>query len=959
MSTTAERMKAFTAYVGTLEGDEKSEAQVFCERLFQAFGHKGYKEAGAKLEERVRAKGSATKYADLVWPKRVLIEMKKRKTKLDQTLPQVVEYWFKLADRRPRYIILCNFEEFWVYDFDRQVDQPMDKVALADLPYRYDALAFLFPENRAPRFQNDLVAVTSSAAKQVAGVFNSMIKRGIPRDVAQRFVLQCVVCLFSEDAELLPKGFFSDLLDECRQGQNSYAVLGTLFRQMDSKTPALDDRYRRVPYFNGGLFSTVDPVGLTDVELIWLSKAASERWTDVQPQIFGTLFQSSMDTKDRHLFGAHFTSETDVLKIVIPTIVAPWERKIEAAKTLTDLIRIREELLQFRVLDPACGSGNFLAVAYRSLKRIETTILQRIHGSYTGSKARSLGVQSMLSLKQFFGIDNNEFAVELAKVTLTIAKELALSEAQDCFDLDQTDLPLHAEDPLPLDDLNANILLRDALFDPWPEADAIIGNPPYQSKNKAQSEYGAAYLRRVREQYPEVSGKSDYCVYWFRRAHDELKPGGRAGLIGTNSITQSEARKGGLRYIVLNGGTITDAVQSQVWSGDAKVHVSIVNWVKGTSDETKHLYWQIGSRKTGEWRSEEVEHISASLSFGLDLREALTLNANKDPKVRFQGQTHGDEGFLVSLETARKWIADDPKCADVLFPFLVYEDIADRKPPTPSRCVIDFSGLDVTAAAGYKQPFEHVRKRVLPKRQASAKEEEDRNNQLPDPKKGNRHHAGFLRKWWQFSYDRKPLMDRIAGLDRYIVLGRVGQRALVEFVSPDIHPNDALVVFPLTDDYSFGVLQSALHFEWATHTGSSFKADPRYLDVAFDSFPWPQNPTHRQVKRVATAAVELRRLRSLVMSQNDWSMREVFNHILTPGQSPIIYAFEELESAVKDCYGMPENARSNEFLFELNASLSEAEKEGKAVIGPGLPPDLAGSASFVSTDKMIFSLNSC
>ncbi|MCA1717018.1 MAG: hypothetical protein LC781_09290 [Actinobacteria bacterium] len=306
---TVESLRGFVDYSRSLEGDEKGEAQVFCDRLFRAFGHEGYKEAGATLEYRVRKKGKGTKFADLLWRPRLLLEMKKRGEKLERHYSQAFDYWLQLVPQRPRYVVLCNFDEFWVYDFDTQLEDPVDKVALVDLPDRYAALNFLFPDDREPQFGNNRVAVTRAAADKVARVFNSTVARGEDRGVAQRFVLQCVVALFSEDFGLLPSGLFTALVDECRQGRAStYDLIGGLFRQMGSSRTARGGRFRNVEYFNGGIFEETEPIELNPDEVALLAEAASENWGKVQPQIFGTLFQSSMDEAVLELPGSQAPS---------------------------------------------------------------------------------------------------------------------------------------------------------------------------------------------------------------------------------------------------------------------------------------------------------------------------------------------------------------------------------------------------------------------------------------------------------------------------------------------------------------------------------------------------------------------------------------------------------------------------------------------------------------------------
>jgi type II restriction/modification system DNA methylase subunit YeeA len=727
MSQTIQDIERFVAYARTLDGDEKGESQVFCDRLFQAFGHAGYKEAGATLEYRVRQAGQRTKFADLLWRPRLLLEMKKRGTKLERHYRQAFEYWLGLVPHRPRYVVLCNFDEFWIYDFDSQMEEPVDRVNIEDLAQRYTAFNFLFPVEKKPLFGNDLVAVTRAAADKVAAVYRSIVSHGADFADAERFILQCVMAMFSEDFDLLPRGLFTELVEECRAGGSTYDLFGALFRQMNNPEPARGGRFKGVPYFNGGLFQTVRPIDLSPEEVELLAEAAREDWSKVQPAIFGTLFQNSMDKHERHAYGAHFTSEADIQKVVFPTIVRPWRERIENANSFKELVALRDELLSFRVLDPACGSGNFLYVAYRETKRLEMDLLTKIHESFSKSAERRVGTTSLVNLYQFYGIDNNIFAIELAKVTLVLAKELSLREMQGTINAVQSELPLQRDQVLPLDNLDNNIRRDDALFSDWPEVNAIIGNPPYQSKNKMQKEYGAAYVSRVRARYPEVPGRADYCVYWFRRAHDELPYGGRAGLVGTNTIRQNYSREGGLDYIVQNDGTITEAVSTQVWSGSAVVHVSIVNWIKGQEQGKKRLFTQLGDNKDSPWEVIELDHISSALSASFDVTTAMPLRANSEAAVCFQGQTHGHEGFLLSPAQAAHMLRRSNANEEVIFPYLTADDLLTNKPPRPSRYVIDFHQRDVIAAGRYAAPFEKVQESVLSTREAAAVKEEERN----------------------------------------------------------------------------------------------------------------------------------------------------------------------------------------------------------------------------------------
>lgn len=943
MDPIAERIAGFVQYYQLLSGDEKGEAHVFCDRLFKAFGHEGYKEAGAKLEQRVKGKDKHTKFADLVWQSRVLIEMKSRGEKLERHYRQAFEYWLQLVPHRPKYVILCNFDEFWIYDFDLLLEEPMDKVALVDLPKRYTALNFLFPEEKKPLFGNDRVQVTRAAADKVATVFNGLVGRGEQREVAQRFILQSVVAMFSEDSGLLPKGLFTSLLKDCEAGASSYDLIGGLFRQMNDPTLARGGRYQGVPYFNGGLFRVVDPVELQADEIAALLEAADEDWSRVQPVIFGSLFEGSMDKKERHAYGAHYTSEADIQKIVLPTIVRPWQQKIEKAETWAELEALHNELQAFRVLDPACGSGNFLYVAYRELKHIEAELLTKMHGFKQKGKGMAIG--SKLSTKQFFGLDNNPFAVELAKVTLMLAKELALGESKNLVGADQEQMWFEREEALPLDNLDENILCADALFSEWPKADAIIGNPPYQAKNKMQKELGAGYMTKLRAAYSDIPGRADFCVYWFRKAHDQLPANGRAGLVGTNTVRQNYSREGGLDYIVANGGTITEAVSTQVWSGDAAVHVSIVNWIKGKLAGKKRLYTQKGDSTDSPWESLELDEINSSLSSGLDVSGAKVVRANAKSPVCYQGQTHGHKGFLLTPAEAKE-MAKDEASKPAIHPYLTGDDLLGQVGSQPSRYSIDLNHCDDVISAGrYGKAFEHVKELVLPTIETNAIEERQETGKENGPRQLH------LKRWWKFWRSRPELIVSTQALQRYIVCSRVTKRPIFEFVSPAIRPNDSMVAFALPDDYSFGVFQSDVHWEWFKARCSTLKGDFRYTsDTVFDTFPWPQKPSEEAVRSVAGAAVALRSLRHRLMKEMGGTLRDLYRSLDLPGQNPLRDAQNALDTAVRAAYGMKSEEDVLAFLLKLNLALAAKEEKGEEIVGPGLPPGIGNPREFVSED---------
>jgi hypothetical protein len=270
-----------------IKGQEKKEAQTFLDRFFRAFGHEGALEAGASYEEAIKqgSKKGKTGFADLVWKPRVLIEMKKRGEDLSKHYSQAFDYWTRLVPDRPRYVLLCNFDEFWIFDFDIQLDTPVDVIPLEQLPERAGAFAFMEFGEKTPVFRNNQLEVTERAARRMGELLLELEKRGIEKLTAQRFILQCVLAMFAEDRQLLPRDMFVSCVQDCMSGASSYDVLGGLFREMNLPgiTPA--GRYKDVDYFNGGLFSQIQAIELTREEFNFLDVSAKENWSKVRPAI--------------------------------------------------------------------------------------------------------------------------------------------------------------------------------------------------------------------------------------------------------------------------------------------------------------------------------------------------------------------------------------------------------------------------------------------------------------------------------------------------------------------------------------------------------------------------------------------------------------------------------------------------------------------------------------------------
>lgn len=471
-------------------GTERAEAQTFLNELLACYGTN--RSEVARFEE-----PTGGGFIDLIWPRVCIVEMKRpsQANRLADHREQALEYWRNSGSPQtpaPRYVVLCAFHAFEVWEPGAVYREPRASFALEELPDRLDALLFL--AGREPVFVGGQEEVTRYAVDLVTQLYAQLReRRAAEPDVLRDFLLQCVWSMFAEDLQMLPGHMFTRILDglHADSQRSSADELGQLFRYLAEPGPRPDHGvYAGTPYANGGLFQRPAAVHLEPDEVAVLRAAAKQfDWKRVEPSIFGSLLQGALGKKHQWALGAHFTAEADILEIVRPTIVDPWRERIAACRTLADVEAAQHDLMHYVVLDPACGSGNFLYVAYRELRRIEAELRRR-----ASDMRRNAGLREQQTLAVYFplsnmkGIEIDPFAVQLARVTLWMGHKLAVEE----LDLDETVLPLA--------DLSG-IQRADALAIEWPRADAIIGNPPYHGTKFLRAELGDDYVEWLKREW--------------------------------------------------------------------------------------------------------------------------------------------------------------------------------------------------------------------------------------------------------------------------------------------------------------------------------------------------------------------------------------------------------------------------------------------------------------------------
>ncbi len=367
-----------------------------------------------------------------------------------------------------------------------------------------------------------------------------------------------------------------------------------------------------------------------------------------------------------------------------------------------------------------------------------------------------------------------------------------------------------------------------------------------------------------------------------------------------------------------------------------------------------------------ELKSAKQVTINSSLSLETDVTSAKVLECNKKPKRVFQGQTHGHEGFLLNRNLGLKTLKKYPDYAEVLKPFLIGDELVAAVGAQPSRLVIDFTLLDVMKAATYKELFQRIEMMVLPDRKEKGEKQEEENKEAlkKNPKaKVNKHHINFLNKWWKLSYGREDMLEELKKLKRFISIPEYSKRQIFEFISTEINPNAKLMVFTLDDYYSFGIIQSRFHWDWLVNKGATLAHDTYSYttNTVWDTFPWPQMPTQKQVEKVAEAAMKLHHQRTKTLKEHNMTLRDLYRLLEQPGKNPIKDLHAVLDKAVMEAYGFDEKKDVLSQLLELNLSVvakedQPAEQAGKkeSVQSPGWPEHIKGKEKFITDDCVKF-----
>ena len=875
-------------------------------------------------------------------------EYKGKHKDLDKAYKQLQQY--ALALENPPLLIVSNMEAIHIYTNFTNTVQKVYKLTLFDLenPEWLQILKWAFTDPVQLKPDRTRTAVTEEVAKEFAELAQQLRERGHPPRQVAHFTTQLLFCLFADDAGLFEDGerLLTKILKTCLKKPKYWEeAIENLFNTMR------DGGFfgaTSIDRFNGGLFEKIDVLPLEKSDMQLLLRMANQNWKDIEPSIFGTLFERGLDPDKRSQLGAHYTDPQSIMRLVEPVVLKPlhadWQQtksdiklaleKSKAKKTIPKKARdlfngFLERLNQVKILDPACGSGNFLYLVLRGLKDLE-------HQTILEAEQLTVGLGGQFSIHtsphNVFGIEINPYAAELARVTVWIGHLQWMLAHGFEFTRNPVLQPLNQIS-------NRDAIMTDKWVEPtWPKVDFIVGNPPFLGDKKMISVLGEEYVSYLRHLYRgRVPGGADLVMYWFEKARRLVERGQvkAAGLVSTNSIRGGANRK--LLERIRETGVIFDAWSDEPWVNEgAAVRVSLVCFSKQQEE----------FKLNGQSVNEIYADLTGSSEEIADLTLAKPLLKNKNTSF-IGSQKNG--AFNIPGELAREWLklpknVNGRPNSDVLHPWVNGMDITRRHSDT---WIIDFGyNTPIEEASYYEVPFNHVVKYVKPERE-----------------KNREKHIRVY--WWLHKRMIPAIREAIEPLSRFLITSRVSKYRLFIWMDKSVLPDCATVAIARDDDTTFGILHSHFHEIWSlglcTWLGKG--NDPRYTpSTTFETFPFPEGLTpnipateyadNEHAQAIAEAAKKLNELRENWLNPPEWVKREpevvagypdrilpidenaakqLKKRTLTNlyNQKPqwLINAHKKLDDAVAAAYGWPTDLSDNEILQKLLAlNLARSEK---------------------------------
>ena len=817
-------------------------------------------------------------------------EFKRSDDQLDDALNQLLRYQIHL--KTPKLLIVSSFRTIRIRTNFSGMETVLHEIPVAALDRKenLDKLRHAFHAPDEFRTNRTVEKATEETADLFRGIVADMEQRNEDPEKLARYLNQIVFCLYAEDAGLLPGGLFTEIVHQHNHAPATFdRAVRNLFEQMAGGGLF---GAAEVGHFNGDLFSTADTVEFSGRALYLLYEAAQKDWRNIEPSIFGTLFERALDASKRSQLGAHYTSPEDIMLVVEPVVMEPLRREWETVQrevgnllveddedgARVRLEAFRQRLFEVTVLDPACGSGNFLYLALRSLLDLEKRVIDFAAAQGWGELA------PIVKPDQMMGLEVNPYAAELARTALWIGY-IQWHQANG-FPYTQQPILTSLVSIRQTDAILANGDTANPQEPEWPAAEFIIGNPPFLGNKLLRSYLGDDYVDAMYALYEgRVPGGADLVCYWFENAREAVHRGmtKRVGLLATQGIRGGANRR--VLQRIKDTGDIFLAWADRPWVlAGATVHVSIVGFDNGV-DAIREL------------DGERVASINANLTGGVDLTKARRLAENRG--VAFQGNIKSGP-FDISDSLAQEMLKSpnphNKSNSEVIKPWVNARDVTDR---SRKMWIVDFRDMPLEQAALYEAPFEYVNEHVRPIRETNRDER-------------------MRTYWWRLGRDRGELQATISPLTRFIVTPRVAKHRIFAWVVPETSPDNAVVAIARDDEYTFGILHSKIHEVWALGTGTQLREKEsgfRYSHTdTFETFPFPE-PDDAQRAAIADAAARLNELRGGWLNPVDADGRPALNakdlrkrtltNLYNRRPTWLANAHDTLDAAVAAAYGWP------------------------------------------------------
>lgn len=900
MKSWNEIRKAATVFSKRWKGayDEKSQAQSFLKEFFEVFGVDTVQQA--TFEHRVKFSDGSQGFVDCFWPSTILVEMKSKGKDLDAAFGQAMDYVRALPDQStlPRAIVVSDFQTFRFYDLTK--DAQLTTFKLADLRKYVTLFGYMIGgESEEIREQDP---VNRKAAEKMAKLHDALKAIGYQGRELEVYLVRLLFCLFAEDTSIFKVDQFSNFIREktAPDGSDLAIRIAELFQVLNTapekRLATRDEAVAAFPYVNGNLFGDQLQIPAFSAAMrTALLECGALDWSKISPAIFGAMFQGVMDETKRHDLGAHYTSEENILKVIRPLFLDRLREEFDTICLLTGpskrvkLQQFHDRIAALKFLDPACGCGNFLLIAYRELRRLEMDVLEELHKDDPGM-VLDVSTLCKVNVSQFYGIEIEQFPAEIAKVALWLMDHLCNLEVADRFGQYFARIPIKA---------SPHIVCANALTTDWatlsPSFDYIFGNPPFLGK-KEQGVGQKADMQKVFA-LKKPSSVLDFVTAWYKKAVDftEGTPT-ECAFVSTNSICQGEHIPAFWNpYILPRNIHINFAHQTFKWSNEAKgkaaVHCVIVGFAF-VNRKDKRLF--VYDKPDGQPKETHVKRINPYLYDAVDPyteRRDKPVNA---PLPMCYGNIPLDWGTLMlTAEERAQFIASDSRSEPLIKHCLGGDELlngGDRY----CLWLVDFAPSLLKSLPLVSARVEACREKRLASKDAGARKlGEERPYQFRDLN----------------NPDTAIVIPKVSSERRkYVPLG---------FIDKSTVTTGTVLIVPNGTLYMFGVLSSAFHMAWLRAVGGRMKSDLQYSkDLVYNNFIWP-TVSDEAKKTIETAAQGVLDARAAHPGQ---TLADLYDPLYMPPD--LLKAHQHLDALVDKAYGkkFANDAERVAYLFDLYAA---------------------------------------